>query len=242
MAKRISVLAFGALSYGLFLGVFLYAIGFLGNLWVPRSIDAPVRLGTVGAFFVNLLLIVVFGVQHSGMARPAFKRWLTQYIPKAAERSLYVMTTNIAMIVLYATWQPMPQVIWNATSLPAQAILYTLFGLGWALIFVSTCLISHFDLFGMRQSWLYFRGVEYAHLKFQTPLLYRFVRHPLYVGWLLVFWMTPTMSTGHLLFAIGTSAYILAAIPLEERDLIAIHGDDYEEYRRRVRMFIPKIF
>lgn len=236
------VLAFGALSYAIFLGVFLYAIGFLGNLWVPRSIDAPVQLGTVGALFVNLLLIVVFGVQHSGMARPAFKRWLTQYIPLAAERSFYVMTTNIAMIVLYAAWQPMPQVIWNATWLPAQIVLYTLFGLGWGLIFVSTCLISHLDLFGMRQSWLYFRGIEYTPLKFQTPLLYRFIRHPLYVGWFLVFWMTPTMSLGHLLFAIGTSVYILAAIPLEERDLVAFHGKDYEDYRRRVRMFIPKIF
>ncbi|MCC9606688.1 isoprenylcysteine carboxylmethyltransferase family protein [Blastopirellula sp. JC732] len=242
MAKRIAVLLFGALAYVTFLGVFLYSIGFIGNLWVPRTIDAPVQLGTASAIAVNLLLIVAFGIQHSGMARPAFKRWLTQYIPKAAERSLYVMTTNILMIALFLVWQPMPQVVWHATSLPAQVILYTLYGCGWGLIFFSSCLINHFDLFGMRQSWLYFRGVEYTPLKFQMPVLYRYIRHPLYVGWFLVFWMTPTMSVGHLLFAIGTTVYILAAIPMEERDLVAVHGSDYEEYRRRVRMFIPKIF
>lgn len=242
MAKRIAVLLFGALAYVSFFGVFLYSIGFIGNLWVPRTIDAPVQLAPAGAIAVNLLLIIAFGIQHSGMARPAFKRWLTRYIPKAAERSLYVMTTNLAMIVLFIAWQPLPQTIWQVTSLPGQVSLYTLYGCGWGLIFFSSCLISHLDLFGMRQSWLYFRNIEYRPLQFQQPFLYRYIRHPLYVGWFLVFWMTPTMSVGHLLFAIGTTAYILAAIPLEERDLVKEHGADYEEYRRRVRMFIPKIF
>ncbi|UUO06774.1 isoprenylcysteine carboxylmethyltransferase family protein [Blastopirellula sp. J2-11] len=242
MGKRVIVIAFGCIAYAMFLGVFLYSIGFIGDLWVPRTIDAPAQLGTVGAIVVNLLLIAAFGLQHSGMARPAFKRWLTQYIPKAAERSLYVLSTNLAMIVLFLVWQPMPLVIWRVTSLPAQATLYTLYGFGWALVFVSTCLISHFDLFGLRQTWLYFRGEEYHPLPFQTPLLYRYIRHPLYVGWFMVFWMAPTMTLGHLLFAIGTTAYILAAIPFEERDLIEVHGDDYKQYRRNVRMFIPKLF
>ncbi|EAQ80792.1 methanethiol S-methyltransferase [Blastopirellula marina] len=242
MGKRVLVFAFGCIAYTMFLGVFLYSIAFIGDLWIPRTIDAPAQWGTAGAIIVNLLLIAAFGIQHSGMARPAFKRWLTQYIPKAAERSLYVFSTNLAMIVLFLVWQPLPLVIWQVTSLPAQATLYTLYGLGWALVFVSTCLISHFDLFGLRQAWFYLRGADYHPLQFQTPLLYRYIRHPLYVGWFMVFWMAPTMTLGHLLFALGTTAYILMAIPLEERDLIAVHGDDYKQYRRDVRMFIPKLF
>jgi protein-S-isoprenylcysteine O-methyltransferase Ste14 len=225
----------------MFVGVFAYACGFLGNIGVPRSIDSgePGPLST--ALVINTLLLGVFAVQHSVMARPAFKRWLTRYVPQAAERSTYVLASNLALILLFWQWRPIEGTVWNVTHPIGEAILYSLFGLGWLTVFVSTCLISHFDLFGMRQVWLYFRGHEYRPVPFSIPGPYRIVRHPLYVGWLLAFWATPTMTIAHLVFAVGTTAYILVAIQFEERDLLAAHGESYAAYRRSVPMLVPRI-
>lgn len=240
--KRVAVFSFGLVVYLMFLGVFAYSIGFVGNLLVPRSIDHPVSMGLGTAALVNVLLLGLFAVQHSGMARPGFKRWLNKYIPQPAERSFYVLMTNLAMIVLFLFWQPMPLVIWEATAPWARAILWTLYGGGWLLVLLSTCMISHFDLFGLRQTWLYFRGQPYQPLKFVTPGLYRYIRHPLHVGWFTVFWAAPTMTLGHLMFALVTTTYILLAIRWEERDLLAAFGETYAEYRQRVRMFVPRLF
>jgi methanethiol S-methyltransferase len=238
---RFLILAYGGISYLIFLGTFLYAIGFVGNFAVATSLDGPAAGSLWQAFAINLGLLSAFAVQHSVMARPQFKRWWTKIIPEPAERSTYVLFSSLALIALFAFWQPMGGVIWEVSNPAVQAVLYVLFGLGWALVLVSTFLINHFDLFGLRQVWLSFRGKPYTHLKFGTPWLYRYVRHPLYVGWFLAFWATPFMTAAHLLFAIVTAAYILVAIRLEERDLIAHHGADYENYRKRVPMLIPRM-
>ncbi len=239
--SRWLVFVYGLVAYVLFLAVFVYAIGFLGNFGVPQSIDSgePGPLST--ALLIDGLLLAVFAVQHSVMARPAFKRWLTRLVPQAAERSTYVMASNLALILLFWQWQPIEGTIWNVTHPAGTAVLYSLFGLGWLTVFVATCLISHFDLFGMRQVWFYLRGEEYRPVPFSMPGPYRFVRHPLYVGWLLAFWATPTMTIAHLVFAIGTTAYILVAIQLEERDLLAAHGESYAAYRRSVPMLVPRL-
>ena len=236
--KRILVFAYGVLSYALFFGVFLYAIGFVGNIAVPKSIDsAPVMpLGT--SLLVNLGLLTLFAVQHSGMARPAFKRWLTRFIPQAAERSTYVLLSSICMAVLFWFWAPLGGVVWNVTASWAAITLTALYFASWALLLYATFLINHFDLFGLRQSLYGLLGKELPELKFVTPALYRIVRHPIYVGWLGIFWFTPTMTVTHLVFAIVTTAYILVAIQLEERDLKALHPE-YEQYRRKVPALIP---
>ncbi len=238
--SRWLVLGWSLLSYLVFFGVFLYAVGFIGNLWVPTSLDAEPHSPLGFAVAVNGLLLGLFAIQHSVMARPFFKRWITQFIPAAAERPTYVMATNLALIALFIWWQPMGISIWNATSPLLQVGLYAVFFAGWALVFVSTCLINHFDLFGLRQGWYHFLGQPYPPLTFVTPALYKHVRHPLYIGWLMVFWATPTMTAGHLLFALLTTGYILIAVQLEERDLIAAHGSDYVNYRNQVPMFIPR--
>lgn len=237
--KRIVVFAYGVISYMIFLGTFVYLAGFLGNLFVPRSIDAP-RVGPLGeAFIVNLLLLGAFGVQHSVMARPWFKRWWTRIVPTPAERSTYVMFTNLVLMLLYWQWRPMGGVIWNVQAPAARAMLYALYAAGWLMVFVATLLINHLDLFGLRQVWLYLRGKPYTALDFKTPGPYKFVRHPLYVGWLTAFWATPTMTAAHLVFAAGMTVYILVAIRLEERDLVEYHGEAYADYRRKVPMLIP---
>lgn len=238
--KRTLALAYGAAVYALFLGVFLYAIGFIGNLWVPTSLDAERSGSFAGALAVNLGLLGLFAVQHSGMARPAFKRWWTRFVPKPIERSTYVLATNLILIALFAFWQPMGGEVWNVENETARAAIYGVYFAGWAIVFVATWLINHFDLFGVRQVWLYFTGREYTRLLFTEPFLYRYVRHPLYVGWLTVFWAAPTMTIAHLFFALVTTAYILVAIRLEERDLVAEHGEAYESYRRRVPMLVPR--
>jgi protein-S-isoprenylcysteine O-methyltransferase Ste14 len=239
--SRWLVFIYGLVAYLIFLGVFLYAIGFLGNVVVPKSIDSgePGPLST--ALVINGLLLGVFALQHSVMARPAFKDWLTGYIPRAAERSTYVMASNLALVLLFWQWRPIEGTVWNMTNPVGQTVLYTLFGLGWLIVFVATCLISHFDLFGLRQVWFYLRGQEYRPVPFSMPGPYRFVRHPLYVGWLLTFWAAPTMTIAHLVFAIGTTVYILVAIQLEERDLVAAHGESYAAYRRSVPMLLPRV-
>ena len=226
-------------SYAIFFGTFVYAAGFIGNFLVPKTMDSGATgpLGT--ALLVNGLLLAVFAVQHSGMARPGFKQWLTRYIPEPAERPTYVLLSSLALILLFAAWQPLGGTIWHIESSAGQAILYGLFALGFLIVLVTTFLINHFDLFGLRQVWLYLRGREYTPVRFVEPGPYKLVRHPLYVGWLLAFWATPTMTASHLVFAIATTAYILVAIQLEERDLEASLGEDYRAYRDRVPMLIP---
>ncbi|RRQ21500.1 methanethiol S-methyltransferase [Thiohalobacter thiocyanaticus] len=240
MLKRIAVLGYGALCYALFFATFVYAVGFIGNLWVPVTLDGPVDVPLGQALATNVLLLGLFAVQHSLMARPGFKRWWTRYVPQPVERSTYVLFSSVLLIVLFAFWEPMGGMVWSVSDPLLRGLIHGLYGLGWALVLVSSFQINHFDLFGLRQVWLYFRGRPYSHLPFKTPWLYRHVRHPLYVGWFLAFWATPTMSLAHLLFALLTSAYILIAIRLEERDLVGFHPE-YRGYRQRVPMLIPRL-
>lgn len=240
MLGRVSIFVYGVVCYAVFFATFLYAIGFVGNVWVPKSIDAAPTVPLATALLTNLGLLALFAVQHSVMARPAFKRWWTRYVPVPAERSTYVLLSSLALIALFAWWQPMGGRVWEIDSPLARALVQGVYALGWLLILASTFLINHFDLFGLRQVWLHARGRPYAPLEFGTPSLYRHVRHPLYVGWLLAFWATPTMSMTHLVFALATSAYILVAIRFEERDLVAAHPE-YEAYRREVPMLVPRL-
>jgi methanethiol S-methyltransferase len=238
MIKRLSIFVYGVLSYAVFFATFLYAIGFVGNLWVPKSMDSAREVPFLTALLTDLALLGLFAIQHSVMARPGFKRWWTRIVPEAAERSTYVLFSSVALILLFAYWQPLGGTVWAVTSQLGQAVLYAAFAFGWFLVLVSTFLINHFDLFGLRQVWLQLIGKPYQPLKFGTPLFYRYVRHPLYVGWFFAFWATPTMTVTHLVFAIATTAYILIAIQLEERDLVAAHPE-YESYRRSVPMLVP---
>jgi methanethiol S-methyltransferase len=236
--KRLLIFLYGLLCYLVFFVTFLYAVGFIGNFGVPKSIDSPPAAPLVTALLTNLALLAVFAIQHSVMARPAFKRWWTRIVPEAAERSTYVLLSSAALILLFAFWQPMGGAIGTITAPIARAAIYGAFAFGWVLLLLSTVLINHFDLFGLRQVWLQLLGKPCPPLIFQTPWLYRYVRHPLYVGWLFVFWATPTMTIAHLVFAIATSTYIFIGIWFEERDLIAAHPE-YADYRRRVPMLVP---
>lgn len=239
MFKRIMFFVYGSLSYLLFLGTFLYAIAFIGNFGVPRTLDGALS-GSLGvAFAIDAGLLTLFAIQHSVMARKWFKDWWTRIVPKPIERSTYVLFSSVALILLFWQWRPLGGVVWSVEDPVGRFVLRGLFAFGWGLVLVSTFLINHFDLFGMRQVWLYLKGRPYTTLTFGTPGPYRLVRHPLYVGWLFAFWMTPTMTLAHLLFSIATTAYILIAIQLEERDLVREHGDSYEAYRRSVPMLIP---
>ncbi|MCB0261348.1 MAG: isoprenylcysteine carboxylmethyltransferase family protein [Calditrichaeota bacterium] len=238
--KKILVFLYGVVSYVMFLGTLLYVFGFIGNLFVPKSLDSG-PVGPLGqALLIDTLLLGVFAVQHSVMARRGFKNWLTRFIPKAAERSTYVLLSNLCLILLCWQWQPLGGMIWQVESILGQGIFYSLFGLGVIIIVMSTFLLNHFDLFGLRQVYLYLRGIEYTPLKFDTPWFYSYVRHPLYVGFLLVLWSTPTMTITHLVFAIASTAYILIAIQFEERDLVHEHGENYLRYREEVPMIIPR--
>ncbi len=241
MLKRVLVFAYGLVCYAIFLATFLYALGFVGNFVVPVTLDGVPRLGTGQALAIDLGLLGLFAVQHSLMARPFFKRWLTRRIPESAERSTYVLFSSLALIVMFRFWQPLGGVVWDVGTPAWQVLLYALFGFGWFLVLVSTFLINHFDLFGLRQIWLQLLDQPYRPLKFGTPGPYKLVRHPLYLGWLFAFWATPTMTGTHLLFAFMTTAYILVAIQLEERDLVDALGDDYVQYRRKVPMIIPRL-
>ena len=238
ISHRVLVFAYGIASYAVFLVTFLYAAGFIGNFLVPKSIDSQATVPFWPALLVNLGLLALFAVQHSVMARPAFKRWWTRIVPEPAERSTYVLFSSVALIALFAFWQPMGGAVWHVENPIGKAALYAAFAFGWGLVLVTTFLINHFDLFGLRQVWLHLLGKEYTALKFVTPAPYRIVRHPLYVGWLFAFWATPTMTVAHLVFALMTTAYILVAIRLEERDLVA-HHPEYADYQRNVPMLLP---
>jgi methanethiol S-methyltransferase len=230
---------YGIACYAIFFVTFLYAIGFVGNFVVPKSIDSAPIIPLGQALLVNVGLLGFFGLQHSAMARQEFKTWWTTIVPEPVERSTYVLFSSLCLIVLFYFWQPLGFTIWNLDNPIFRNLLYAGFGFGWLLVLVSTFLINHFDLFGLRQVYLYLRGKDCNPLSFVTPGPYNYVRHPLYVGWFFAFWSTPTMTVAHLVFALITTAYILVAIQLEERDLVKIHGEAYVDYRRRVPMLIP---
>jgi methanethiol S-methyltransferase len=238
MIKRVTIFLYGIASYAVFFAVYLYAIGFVGNFLVPRSIDSPAE-GNFGTnLLIDLALLVVFSLQHSVMARPTFKAWWTQFIPQPAERSTYVLFSSLLMIALFVFWRPLGGVVWSFEGNAAIA-LYVLCGFGWLLLLVSTFFLNHFDLFGLRQVWCYLRDETPKPIGFRTPGPYRFVRHPIYVGWIVAFWATPVMTVTHLFFAVATTGYILIAIQLEERNLIEGLGHSYREYKQRVPALIP---
>ena len=239
MFKRIATFIYGVISYLLFLGTFLYAIGFIGNLVVPKSIDSG-RTGSLSeALLIDAGLLTLFAVQHSLMARPWFKRAWTRLVPQPAERSTYVLLSSVALLLLFWQWQPIGGVVWSIEQPVIQMVIYALYATGWLLVLAATFLINHFDLFGLRQVFLFLIGRPYTQLKFGTPILYRHVRHPLYLGWLFAFWSTPVMTVAHLVFAIATTAYIFVAIQLEEKDLVDAYGDQYRRYKQTVPMIIP---
>ena len=238
MFSRIAAFVYGVVCYLAFFATFLYAIGFMGNFGVPKTMDSGRQGPFLEALLINSLLLGVFAVQHSVMARPWFKKAWTKIVPQVVERSTYVLFSSIALLLLFALWQPMGGVIWNVENASARAIFYAIYGIGLVTVLVATFLINHFDLFGLRQVWLNLIGRPYESLPFKTPGLYRYVRHPLYVGWLLSFWATPTMTVAHLVFAVATSLYIFVAIQFEENDLVQAHRE-YAEYRERVPMLVP---
>jgi methanethiol S-methyltransferase len=241
LGRRIAVFVYGLVCYAITLGTFLYIAGFVGNLFVPKSIDSAPQAPLAIALLTNVLLLGIFALQHSLMARPAFKQRWTKIVPKPAERSTYLLFSSLALFLMFWQWQPMGGLIWDVQDPVGRGFLLSLFAFGWVLLLAATFLINHFDLFGLRQVTLYLLGREYTQLRFRTPGLYKLVRHPLYVGWFFVFWATPTMTAAHLVFALLITTYILVAIRWEERDLMDEHGRVYENYRRSVPMLIPGV-
>lgn len=237
--KRWLFFVYGVGCYLLFFAVYAYMVGFVGGAFVPKTIDTPSALPSAVAVGVNLFLIGLFAVQHSVMARPGFKQLWTRIVPKPIERSTYVLASCLVTIILMWQWQGIDTIVWHVQIPQARKLMWMLFAAGWLAVPMVTLLLNHFDLFGLRQVWLYLRGKEYASLPFRVPLIYNHVRHPLYLGWALAFWAIPTMTVGHLLFAGVLTLYMAGAAVIEERDLIAHFGDQYREYRRRVPMFVP---
>jgi protein-S-isoprenylcysteine O-methyltransferase Ste14 len=239
MFNRISAFLYGLVCYVAFLATFVYAVGFIGNIGVPKSIDSGPQTSFLTALAIDAALLALFAIQHSLMAREWFKQAWTKIVPRTVERSTYVLFSSVALLLMFWQWQPMGGVVWSVANPAARMVLVLLFVAGWVVVLVSTFLINHFDLFGLRQVWLHLRGRDYVHLGFRTPGPYRYIRHPLYVGWLMVFWAAPVMTAAHLVFALATTGYILIAIQLEERDLVRMHPE-YAEYRDRVGMLLPR--
>ena len=236
---RILGVLYGIVAYAAFLVAFLYAIGFVGGLVVPKHIDSGVAPGMAEALIVNLLLLSAFAVQHSVMARPWFKAAWTRIVPASVERSTYVLLSSLVLLLLYWQWRPMPSVMWNVADANGRMAIQGLFWLGWVIVLLSTFMINHFDLFGLRQVYFLWRGEASPQLPFVTRGFYRFVRHPIMVGFIIAFWAAPTMTLGHLVFAATTTAYILVALQFEEHDLMEMLGDAYRDYKKRVPMLIP---
>ena len=239
MLQRLTFAAYGLACYVIFLGTFLYAIAFVGGFAVPTRLDGAPSSPLVQALAIDALLLTVFAVQHSVMARRWFKEWWTQIVPWSIERSTFVLFASLALLLLFWQWRPIGGEVWSVENPFIRGVLWTLFAAGWGTVLVVTFLINHFDLFGLRQVWLPLVGRPYGRIEFRMPAPYRVVRHPLYFGFLLAFWMTPTMTLAHLVFAMTTTAYIVLAIQFEERDLISEYGSVYEEYRKRVPMLLP---
>jgi methanethiol S-methyltransferase len=237
--NRVLAFLYGVICYLIFLGTFLYAIAFVGNVFVPKTIDSGVETARVTALLIDALLLGVFAIQHSVMARQWFKRAWTRLVPEPVERSTYVLLASLALILLFWQWQPMRSVVWDVENANGRVLLQALFWMGWGGVLVSTYMVDHFALFGLKQVYSYLKGNAPQQIPFQTPGLYKMVRHPLYLGFIVAFWSTPHMTLGHLFFSIMTTAYILVAIQFEERDLIHYYGDRYREYRQKVWMLLP---
>ena len=240
--SRVGIFLYGVISYSLSLVVFVYSFGFIGGFLAPTMLDGVPNRPLAEALAIDVGLLLLFSIQHSVMARPAFKRWWTRVIPEAAERSTYVLASSLVFALLLAYWSPIGGVIWSVPEGTARALMIGLYSFGWVLLLFTTFLIDHFDLFGLTQVWRRLTNKSYRAPQFHTPLLYKLVRHPLYIGWLTIFWAAPVMTVAHLVFALISTAYILIAIQFEERDLVDAFGERYVEYKRRTPMIIPRLW
>ena len=238
---RLLGMLYALASYAVFLASFLYAVCFTGDFLVPKTIDSGIGGPLLEALGVNVLLLGLFAVQHSLMARPGFKRWWTTFVPSAMERSTYVLLASLILLLIFWQWRPIGGIAWSIESPVGRAIVWAICAVGWLVVLLSTFMINHFDLFGLRQAYLAMVGAEYTPLRFTERWLYAFVRHPIMLGFLIAFWAVPTVSWGHLLFTVGCTGYIFVGLWFEERDLLAHHGDDFRRYRERVPMVIPRI-
>lgn len=237
--RKVIHFLYGLVAYGLFLAAFNYAVLFVADIWVPKTIDTGGSASLGMALLVDTAVLLLFALQHSGMARQGFKRWWTRIVPEPVERSTYVLFSSLALVLLFVLWQPIPTLVWDVGWEPGRIVLWAVFGLGWAIVFAATLMIGHGGLFGIQQVWRQLQGQDRPADRFRVPGLYKVVRHPIMMGFLIAFWATPTMTVGHLLFAGATTGYILVAVQLEERDLVARFGDRYRQYRRQVPAFFP---